>query len=239
MTNKIVKKATTSVASGGTTSIAALLRGAVKTKLFEQLCLLVLDGSGSMSWCLDENVTKAQATKSATTQLIKMLSDSTKSAGFYLSIVTYADFAKVQLHTQQINNVNIDDIDLGDEFGFGKATRFDVALAEAEKIASAFLNSATPGSQLKRNVRVLLMSDGYCNKPDLTLEVAETLKSKYGDTVRFCTCLLSKDEEQSLNRAEALMQQIATTVKGDKLCYTRATTGHELRQFFERSSTED
>jgi uncharacterized protein YegL len=239
MSNKLTKTENSSVSTiTGKTNMAAILKGAVKSKLFEQLCLLVLDGSGSMSRKFDESQTKTQTTIKAVTELVNLLNRSTKSSGFFLSIISYHKNASVKLHTQHIDTVNPDEIDLGSDFGAGKATRIDRALEEAEKVAEAFLNSAPSGSQLKRTVRILLMSDGYCHNPDASRELADKFKSKYLEKIRLCTCLISNDQED-FTAAEELMKDIASLVNANKLCYTRATSGHELRQFFERSSTED
>ena len=106
-------------------------------------------------------------------------------------------------------------------------------------MASAFLNTGEPGSQLKRDVRILLMSDGYCNEPDCTKETVTDIKEKHIDKIRFCCCLLAHEEEEDLEDAETLMKEIASYDKSGRHCYTRVSNGKDLRSFFEGSSTDE
>jgi len=239
MANSIIKTNTGSVSTASGTNIAMLLKQLKKTKMFDQLCVLVLDGSGSMSHLLEDGSTKTEATKAAAIELIRTLKKSTKSSGFHVGIICYDTIPQIKLYSQPIDSINEADIDLGEEFGEGSYTRIDLALLEAEKMASAFLKTAEPGNQLKRDARILLMSDGYCNEPENTKEVSINIKSNHGDKIRMCCCLLSDEDEEALDEAETLMKHIASNDKSGKLCFTRASTGRDLRSFFEGSSTDE
>lgn len=236
--SSIVKTGTSAPVSSASPGISAIMKG-LKSKLFDQLCLLVLDSSGSMSWELDNGMSKADITRQAVIDLVETLKRSSKSSGFHLAIVTYAALPEVRLLSQAIDSIKAGQIDLGEEFGLGPATRIDLALKKAEEVATAFINSKSPGSRLERTVRILLMSDGYCNMPENTREVATAIKEKHLDAVRICCCLLSAQDEEFFEEAEDLMKSVATELKNGKICYTNGTRGSDLRSFFERSSTEE
>jgi len=239
MANSVIKTRAGSVSTSSGTNIATLLKQLKKTKMFDQLCLLVLDSSGSMSHLLVDGSTKTEATKAAAIDLIRTLKKSTKSSGFHVGIICFDTIPQIKLYPQPIDSINEADIDLGEEFGEGSYTRIDLALSEAEKMAAAFLKTAEPGNQLKRDARILLMSDGYCNEPENTKKVVINIKSNHGDKIRMCCCLLSNEGEEALVEAEALMKDIASNDKSGRLCFTRASTGRDLRSFFEGSSTDE
>lgn len=239
MSKSVIKTGSGSLGKTSSTNIAAILKQLKKTKMFDQLCLLVLDGSGSMGTVLDDESTKTEVTKSAVIDLIKLLKKSTKSSGFHLGIICYDELPKIRLHAQPVDSVSEVEIDLGVDFGEGRFTRIDLALAEAEKIADAFLKTTEPGNQLKRDARILLMSDGYCNAPHKTREVVSSIKGKHAEKIRFCCCLLANEWEEELEEAESLMREIASNDKSGKLCFTRAFNGRDLRSFFEGSSTDE
>jgi len=239
MDNAVVKKQGEPLKKVGTTDISALIKQLKKTKMFDQLCLLVLDASGSMRNLLEDGNTKTIATKTAVIDLISILKKSTKSSGFHLGIVCYDTVPQIRLHVQPIDSVKESKIDWGEEFGNGAYTRIDLALTEAEKMADAFLKSGEPESNNKRDARILLMSDGYCNEPEKTREVVTHFKDTHGDKLRFCCCLLAHTDEQDLELAESLMKEIASTDKSGKLCFTRVSNGKDLRSFFEGSSTDE
>ncbi len=239
MSNSLVKKPGAPLAKAGKADISALIKQLKKTKMFDQLCLLVLDASGSMRNILEDGNTKTKATKTAVIDLISILKKSTKSSGFHLGLVCYDTIPQIKLHVQPIDSVKESKIDFGEEFGNGEYTRIDLALTEAERMADAFLKSSEPGSNNKRDARILLMSDGYCNEPEKTREVVSKFKLIHGNKLRVCCCLLAHTDEEDLELAESLMKEIASTDKSGKLCFTRVSNGNDLRSFFEGSSTDE
>jgi uncharacterized protein YegL len=238
MSSSIIKKGQSAVKSVGGTNFSPLLK-AVKSKLFDQLCLLVLDGSGSMSWEFENGNSKAKVTEEAVLHLIAKLKSSSKSSGFHLGIITYSKIPEVRLQNQLIDNIQPSEINLGKKFGEGPATRIDLALQRAYEVATEFINNKPQGSRLERTVRILLMSDGYCDMPTNTTIVANNIKDNHGETVRICCCLLADQNEEFFLEAEELMKSIASKSNDGRIFFTNSNRGSDLRGFFERSSTEE
>jgi uncharacterized protein YegL len=238
MANSIIKtpqKGTTKTQK----DISAILKGLSKVKMFDQLCLLVLDGSGSMDKMLSNGMKKANAVENATVELIKLLQKSSRSSGFHIGMVCYSSEPETRIHHQPISGINISKYNFNPMEGLGFTTRIDKALIEAEKITEAFLKSTQERSGLRTTVRILLMTDGYCDEPEKTFSIAEELKHKYQDKVRICSSLLVNEEETGWESAEMLLKSISSSDSKGELCYKRTISGSELRNFFERSSTED
>ncbi len=221
----------------GKEDISKLLKSMTKTKMKDQLCLLVLDGSMSMNNLIENNKTKAKATEEALNELVEILTKSANSSWFHLAVITYGAEPELCLPSQLVDKISKNDITLGDLFGKGKSTRIDKALQYAERLATAFLNSAERNKLLERDVRIVLMSDGLCHMPKSTIEIAQKIKSDYSDTIRICTSLLGKNEDSNICEAESLMKEIASKDENDQPFYTRSYNALDLRSFFERSTT--
>lgn len=242
MSNPIVKSSgmstTANLNAGNMNSFIAKL---VKTKMFDQLCLLVLDGSGSMNMRLEDGQTKAGATAEGAKSLAEFLKRSTRSSGFHLAIICYSNNTQIRLYPQPVDNLELSQIVFDPMEGLGDNTMIGKALAEAEKMAKSFLNNQSVTSKLSRSVRIILMSDGYPNDPKEAISVAESIKNSYSDTtMRLCTCFLgNENDEEHWRSAEAFMKSLASTDRSNNQFFTKSHSGAELRNFLEKSSTEE
>jgi hypothetical protein len=239
MENKLQKTNKGSI-NRGTISPASVLSRLRKAKMFDQLCILVLDGSGSMLTELEDGISKAVATATAAKELVQLLKRSSKSPSFSLGVVCFADVAETRLHAQSVDAIDTDKVNfIPFTKGVGNKTLVMLGLKEAENMGEAFLKSGEANSTLKRTVRIILMSDGYANDFDTAISYADKLRENWGDKMRICASLFGSELEEGIDKAEMFLKGIASKDTGGNSYYVRTTSGSTLRGFFEKSSTDE
>ena len=203
-----------------------------------QLCMLVLDASGSMKSAHYGGHTKAVAANEAAQGLIHRLKTSSRRANFQVGIINFDTEVIVRQlptpvtemdHTAPV--LEIDDL--------GSATDIGEALQEAYSIAEAFLSQQQPGG-LQHAVVILLMSDGICCYPDETRSIAERIKVTFPiKKLKVATALFegfAGQQNQHTADAIELLEEIASTDAAGMPCFLHTSSPEALRRFFEASS---
>ena len=123
----------------------------VASKTFEQLGILVLDGSGSMKEQTAQHISKADAVTQAVNDLFSRLKESRNKNNFSFAIVNYDHRSIVKMKPTPVKDVD-DHGDYNPMDGLGGATYISKGLEDAEKIAKDFL-SQVPGRWLGKKCR--------------------------------------------------------------------------------------
>jgi len=197
------------------------LAGFSEMKRSEQLGILVLDGSGSMTEPGRSGQSKGLEVQSAVRDLISRLQVSTRAPQFFLAIVTYCNLIRTRLSPTAVDEKCEPHCDpLGDydpTVGHGGATAIGDALLAARQVGEEFLAQQGP---YPRQVVIVLMSDGgQCHGSD-PRQVVQQIKSN--DRITIATCAFGNDAD------EELMKDLAT----DLGKYLHAYNLKQLRDFF-------
>lgn len=205
--------------------------GNVKSpRIFHQLGIFVLDGSGSMGSKTKGGITKAQAVNQAIRDLLTRFKASKNVNDFSFAVVTFDNEAKentgITTATEIDDNENYDPLE-----GHGGWTDIREGIVIAEKLALDHMKEYEPGGP-PHSVAILLMTDGMDHNSKNTLAKVEEIKNGvHGGQISFYTTLLSEingSEEEAKDHLKA----IATDkVMGYKEVYDSAT----LRNFFIKS----
>lgn len=143
------------------------------TRTFNQLGVLVLDGSGSMTDDAEGRITKAQAVNVAVREMLGRFKRSRYRRNFSFAVVAFDDSATV--HTPVTPAEAIDDgADYDPTPKHGGNTDIGSGLREAQRLADEFLRDA-PGD-LSSSVVIMVMSDGMDDNPTSTLRIAEDIR---------------------------------------------------------------
>jgi uncharacterized protein YegL len=197
-----------------------------ETKAFEQLGILVLDGSGSMSERGISDQPKAEEVNQAVRGLMSRLRNSRHRENFYLAVVTYDHRVNAaRLVPTPVTQVD-DTADYNPLQGHGEETAIGDALAGAYDVAEAFLSGQSTAS---RSVVIVLMSDGQNNRGADPVEVAERMK-KSGKRITVCAAGYGRDRGLD----EMTLKRLVSEPQGYK--FTMNT--NELRDFFEASISQ-
>lgn len=209
-----------------------LVIGPIDTpKQFNQLGILVIDGSGSMGEQAVGNITKAQATNNATRELFTRFKASRVAPNFTFGVVTFDTNADERLTPTGVGQGLDDNGDYDPLNGHGGGTRIYLALEKAQAMADSFLASA-PAGGVPHSVVFLLMTDGCCESPARTQAAAQQIKSgPNGSRIRICAALFGTLGKQDVAGETLLKSIVSDPVLGYKTCYD----GESLRNFFERS----
>ena len=176
-----------------------------QTKTFEQLGILVLDGSGSMEEQTSQHITKADAVTQAVNDLFSRFKASSIRNNFSFAIVNYDHRSVVKMQPTPVKDID-DHGDYNPMEGLGGATYISEGLKDAKKIAEDFLNQSQSNG-LARSVVVMMMTDGVdMTKPE-TESVAKAIKQN--DKVKLCGCFF-----ETLGADEQTMNECADYVKG-------------------------
>lgn len=199
-------------------------------RVFNQLGILVFDGSGSMEEMATGNAPKWKHVESACMELFNRMNAARVKQNFSFACIKFDNSPSIELQptpfdfsTLMANNWNPID-------GKGGQTYINLALEQAKEMAEDFLSSAGIGS-VPHKVLILLMSDGLCFEPQKTLEVADEIKTN--PKIEIATCYFGAVGSNDVN-AQDLMKQVAS----DPTRFTTVYDGETLRSFFERSISQ-
>jgi uncharacterized protein YegL len=199
----------------------------VVPKSFDQLGILVLDGSGSMHEEGLNKITKAEMVSTAVKELISRMRISKNQANFSFAIVTFDASARVAVDITPVSNLSATD-DYDPTAGHGGGTNIAAGLVEARKLVGQFLHQGS--ETLKKTVVVVIMTDGESQDLDRSVEIANELK---GDpAVTICTTYFAKKGKPN-PAAKDLLLQLAS----DPNKFLTVFDGDTLRDFFIASVT--
>lgn len=197
-----------------------------ETKAFEQLGILVLDGSGSMGEKGRSDQSKAEEINQAVRGLMTRLRNSRQKENFYLGVVTYDHRVdKGRLAPTPVTQVD-DTADYNPLKGHNGETAIGDALEGAYEVAEAFLDGQSTAS---RSVVIVVMSDGQNNRGKNPVEVAERIKQS---GKRITVCAAGYGTDRSLD--EMTLKRLVSEPQGYK--FTMNT--NDLRDFFEASISQ-
>jgi len=205
--------------------------GGVKLpRVFNQLGILVLDGSGSMTEIATGNAAKAKHVESACFELFNRMNGSRVKQNFSFACIKFDNSPTVTLQPTAFDfsvlmNTNFDPLE-----GKGGQTYINLALEQAKQVADDFLNSAQAGS-VPHKVLILLLSDGMCFEPEKTLNITNEIK--LNPKIEVATVYFGTVGNNDVD-AQTLMKEVAS----DTTRYTTVYDGEALRNFFERSISQ-
>jgi len=200
-----------------------------ESRTFHQLGILVLDGSNSMNALGDGNISLADNVNKAVREFLGFFKGSSQKENFSIAVICFGIDTKV--HTPITELIKIDDFadytptNIGVD---GNGTYIGGALEEAEKLSNEFLNSPEALS-LPHDVRIIIMSDGLCQVPENTKQIADRIKQN--DRLMICSSLFterSKVSDTETKEAKTILSEVASTPNLYKTTYGEA----DLRQFF-------
>jgi curved DNA-binding protein CbpA len=195
---------------------------------FNQLGILVLDGSGSMAEDSVGRIPKASAVNDAVREMLTRFGVSTKKRNFSFAVVTFDEQASV--HTSVTPAVEIDDNgDYDPMRGHGGSTDIGAGLREARRIAEEFLRGAPEG--IASSAVIIVMSDGLDGDPAGTLRVAEEIKTN--PAISIYTTYFSQVGAADRKAQEHLRALASDPTTGFKTVYDVET----LRKFFIASAS--
>lgn len=189
----------------------------------EQLGLLVLDGSGSMSDPdAHERGTKAEAVGKAVQELVGRLQNSTRKQDFWIALIAFANNVEIRLQPKPVTDIDVSG--MGADPYIGGLTAIGDALFAAGQMVDDFL---TKKGDLPRSVVIMLMSDGQNmtgRDPGL---VANDIKKKWSsDKLNIVSVAYGTDADRETLKA------IVTDQERD---FCETDQAEKLRGFFEGS----
>ncbi|MCQ2244701.1 MAG: VWA domain-containing protein [Bacteroidaceae bacterium] len=195
-------------------------------KTFEQLGILVLDGSGSMEEETRNKISKAAAVSEATQDLFSRFKISRISRNFSFAIVNYDHRAEIAMQPTEMKDID-DHADYNPMKNLGGATYISEGLKKAKDMAVDFLAEENE-SGLTRSVVVVLMTDGVDMTEAETVSVAKQLVDM--EHVDVCGCFF-----ETLGADHVEMKKCADYIKGlcsEERLYADVADSEDLRKFF-------
>jgi uncharacterized protein YegL len=210
----------------------------------EELILLLLDGSGSMSGKESQTgrvkaesviyhlVRQQQGDSRDTGSLLQRLKASSNRDRFWLSVITFDNRIDVALHPRRLEQVVPEDLDIDLLGKHGDLTAIGHALTTAHQIAQSWLDDADP--LIPRFATILLMSDGQETVGSDPVGVAQTIKKNTSNElgrpqIAIATAAYGDDADG------ATLSAIASQRADGSPMFARVDTGAQLRDFFMES----
>jgi hypothetical protein len=194
---------------------------------FNQLGILLLDGSGSMLGEARGGLKKHQALNNAVREVFSRFKVSTKRKCFSWATVVFG--VDVAIQTPITSAELIDDNGSYDplypKLVDGNGTCIGVGLTACRGIAEQFLETRITG--IPNKVAIVILSDGM-SEVTQTLSVAQSIKSN-PDLELYCCHFVSPNPSENESGASDLLRSLASDpVKGYKTVYDEET----IRSFF-------
>lgn len=201
--------------------------GVTLNKTFNQLGILVLDGSGSMGEEAAGNTTKAKHVESAVIEMFNRFDVSRIKQNFSFGCIKFDSSSDVILEPtafdfNELMKLNYDPLD-----GKGGGTYINLALEKAKEMAEGFINNP-PEPGIPHKVLIMLLSDGMCFEPVETQRVSEDLKSN--PQIEIASAYIS-----AVGKPESDVQNLCRSIASNPVFYTTVYNGEQLRSFFVNS----
>ncbi|KAA0989280.1 vWA domain-containing protein [Dyadobacter aurulentus] len=200
-----------------------------ESRTFHQLGILLLDGSNSMNRIGEKNRRIAENLNHGIREFLTFFKGSSIRNNFSIAAITFGLDAKVYLPATELESIDdYADYDPTTTGVDGDGTFIGAALLHAEHMANEFLIDRE-GDGLKKTVSIIVFSDGLCQAPDATKEIAERIKKN--PDISICSTLWTAREDianDDVKQAKSVLQDIVTDIKFYKTSYSEA----DLRQFF-------
>jgi len=222
---------------------------AKEPKAFERLCVLVLDGSGSMEeYNPISSMTKAETINQCVKDLVLGLQQYKYSSDLLITILTFDDTVDrnpvfpvkpvedIDINNSDFNPVNMNGIVRGGETAIGDA------LEAAFGIARDFVQD--PNKQYPRSAVILLMTDGknITGKDPIQVshDIHQTIKTKeLGRIRRICALGFGDPSDKDSLDADLLKSIVTEPAEGPKGNYLQTLELEQIVDFFARTFTKD
>jgi uncharacterized protein YegL len=202
--------------------------GITQPKTFNQLGILVLDGSGSMrEGQSTAKISLAQSVSQAVRNTFSRFRQSQLVNNFSFAIVYYDDRAKVEVDITEAKHID-DNRSYDPTVGMGGMTSIAAGLKEAKKLADKFLAVQTEGG-IQKTVVILVLSDGLDMTQPETVSVVKSLKQNPKITVVSCFFETLGGDADLIQEASAFLQGLSSDpVAG----FTKTPDPEKIRTFF-------
>jgi len=200
---------------------------------FQQLGILVLDGSGSMVDELNmDKIPKGKAVSQAVRGVFNRFKDSRKEECFSFAVVAYDEKAKVVMDITEVKDINSEE-DYNPTIGMGGVTYIYRGLEKAKEIADKFFAMPNP-MEVGRSVVIVVLSDGLDMEEKETKRVLAQITKNSSIKVASCffETLGAKKEYMDKCReymeglaSEATLFQSVATIEGVRKFFTASVSG--------------
>ena len=197
---------------------------------FQELGILVLDGSGSMVDELNmDNIPKGKAVSQALRGVFNRFKDSRKVECFSFAVVAYDEKAKVVMDITEVKDINSEE-DYNPTIGMGGATYIYRGLEKAKEIADKFFAMPNPLG-VTRTVVIVILSDGLDMQEKETKRVLAQISKD--NRIKVASCFF-----ETLGAQKKYMDECRTYMKGlasQATMFQSVATIEGVRKFFTAS----
>lgn len=216
-----------------TTSRRTEGRGALIPKLivpqtYNQLGLIVADGSASMEGEALTGMTKADAVSQAIREVFTRFKVSSQRKNLSLALVEFATEGRLRLAPTSAADLD-DNASYNPIQADGQGTFIGSGLLVAQQMAEEFLANAR--REMPNSVIIVVLSDGRDREgtgegPEETLAIAEAIKCN--PAIRICSCYFAEKGVDDLEAQDTLRRIASNPATGFTVVYNAET----LRNYF-------
>ena len=204
----------------------------IAVKRREQLGIFLLDGSGSMDEIGENNCSLAENVNRTFKDFICFFKDSSIKEEFQIAVINFDYEATVKVpRTPLVDFDDFGNFNPRDQAKDNPGTDIGEGLRKAKEIINDYFNEPNP-DQYPRTVTIATLSDGMCQRPESTIEIAKELNADPRITISCCLFTTPKREKESLNKD---VKNFLQDIKSQEGIYTVVKDNAVLRKFFNAS----
>ncbi len=201
-------------------------------RMFYQLVVFVLDGSGSMNWKGITGKTKCNEVEEAVRSVIRRLKQSKNSNSFDVNIWGFADESIEILPTTSISSYSEDiDINSCSHISLSGATNLYPTINSVKKVCFSYLEN---NIQRNSQVLVIILSDGALHNYEKTIEIVDEIKENNKITISsifFDSKEMNERFNIDTNELKDNLKEIAT----DEILFKSTVDPEEIRKHMIKS----
>jgi len=171
------------LSSINTGALSASLSKLSIPRLFYQLVVFVIDGTGSMTWEGKTGKSKGEEVNETITKILKRLDNSKNKNSFDIAVFGFAETHKTILDITELTNIDYDQFDFNPTNYFKDGYRYEFLDDTLDIVIDSSFRYLESNKKKNSQALVITLSDGAIKHYDTALERIEKLKKHERITV--------------------------------------------------------
>lgn len=225
------------LSSINTTALSASLSDLSIPRLFYQLVVFVIDGTGSMTWEGKTGASKGAEVNNAITKILERLKNSKNKNSFDIAVHAFAEKHRTILDITQLDKIDHESFDFDPTSYFKEDYMFENMDETLDIVIDTSFNYLGINNTKNCQAIVIILSDGAIKFFDSALERVDKLKSHKKITVSSVLLedLRWDDDDEFKQEVQNKLKQFSSNEKDGHNFFTSNIDPEEIRKHMIKS----
>jgi hypothetical protein len=206
-------------------------------RLFYQLVVFVIDGTGSMTWKGKTGKSKGEEINGTITKILERLNNSKNNSSFDIAVYAFAETHKTILEPTQLNKIDHKSFNFDPTHYFKDNYMFEYLDDTLDTVSNVSLNYLKLNKEKNCQALIIILSDGAIKHFDSALVKVNELKTNKKITI---SSVLLEDlrwdsDEKFKKEVQNKLKQFSSNVKDGHNFFTSNIDPEEIRKHMIKS----